>query len=431
MRASVGVMDVRPAAGRALPRAARSWFVLGLAFVVVHVVIAAINLAGTPSDSIDAVTGLYRQWMDLWRDHGTLVGIDTEWVYPIGGLAPMMIAFVAGDDAYGFVWLLLVFALDAVAFVPLVRRSPLAAWWWLAFLVALGPVGFVRLDTIAVPIALLAVLWIDSRPVVASVLFTVAAWIKVWPAAMVAAMVVAGRRTAAVIAAAAITCAAVLGVAVLAGGRANLFSFVTDQAGRGLQIESPIALPWLGLAGAHIGGGYVYFDDTLLDFEVTGPGAPTAASVMSLVLAVAVLAVVLLGVFARRRRVAPATVLSLVATGLVVSVIAFNKVGSPQYFTWLVAPVVLGLVSGRVSFRMPAVIALVMAVLTQLVYPWNYDGVWQLQPVMLAVLGVRDVLELVLYGWVLVALIRVPSAHVGRHTAPIPIIGAQSETRYQ
>ena len=59
---------------------------------------------------------------------------------------------------------------------------------------------------------------------------------------------------------------------------------------------------------------------------------------------------------------------------LTAALIVFNKVGSPQFMTWLVAPIVLGLVLDRRRWRSVAVFALVVAALTQSVYPLTYDG---------------------------------------------------------
>src|SRR5690606_23273435 len=132
---------------------------------------------------------------------------------------------------------------NAIAFAVLLHRgrptraTAAAAWWWIAFLMAVGPVVLGRIDTFATAVATVGVLVIVGRPVLGTVLLTVGAWIKVWPAALVAAAVIALRSRLTVLAAAAATTAVVLAVGFLLGGGVSLLSFTTQQTGRGLEIE--------------------------------------------------------------------------------------------------------------------------------------------------------------------------------------------------
>ena len=94
----------------------------------------------------------------------------------------------------------MVVLLDAVAFAILLgtrrlaRTRRIAAWWWLGFLALLGPIAFGRIDAITVPLAITGLLWAAGRPRVAAALLTIGAWIKVWPAALLVALVVASRN---------------------------------------------------------------------------------------------------------------------------------------------------------------------------------------------------------------------------------------------
>lgn len=379
---------------------------LVVGFVVVHLVLGLIGLNDPGGKVLGDVTGVYRSWMDSWRERGLLVGIDQAWVYPVAALVPMVIAYAFGDGPYAGVWLLLVTLLDAGAIALLARRGLALGWWWLAFTACMGPVALFRIDAVALPIAVTGVLLIATRPAVASALLALAAWVKVWPAAIVAAMLAVGGRRPLVVAGAAATSAAIIGTAVALGARSSVFSFIGAQTGRGLQIEAPVATPFLLLAAAGAMGAVVYYDRAILTFQVRGDGTATAAAWMNVVLLAGVAAVLVLGVLARRRGRDEAAVLALVSLGLVTALVALNKVGSPQYFTWFVAPVLLGLIADPRLFRLPAVLLPVMAVCTQLVYPWFYDDVLLLRPPALALLAVRNVLELVLLGWVLVRLAR-------------------------
>ena len=384
--------------------AVRDGVLLTIGFLAVHVGLGRLDVLDTPIQPEGDVTGIYRFWVDTWHATGVLVGIDTDWVYPIGALPPLLLAGVLGDGPFLIVWLVMVAVLDAVALVLLARRSTALAWWWVVFTALLGPVAPARLDAVALPIAIAGVLLLADRPAVASVLLTLAAWVKVWPAAIVAAALVAGRRATATVVAAALTSAAVIGAALLAGAGPRVLSFVSAQATRGIQVEAPVALPWLWSAALGDPDVGVYYDMQILTFQIRGPAVQVVAAAMTPVLAVAVLAVVLLALLARRRGAADLEVLAITAFGFVSAVIAVNKVGSPQYLTWYVAPVLLGFLACGPRFRTPAALVLVAAGLTQLIYPWYYEGVTTPTPWVIAVLTVRNALQVALLVWCLIAL---------------------------
>ncbi|MCU1474416.1 MAG: hypothetical protein JWQ92_2484 [Amnibacterium sp.] len=399
------------------------------AFVLVHVGLGLLGLVpglvgpfADPTPFGD-VTGVYRFWIDTWHAQGRLVGIDTAWVYPLLAVVPMLLASVAGDGAYALLWVLLVTLLDAGALVLLLRRDLRLAWWWVVFTACLGPVAIGRIDAVAVPVALAGVLAVSTRPTLAAVLLSIATWIKVWPAAVLAAMLVAGRRTAAVITGVALTSAVVIGVAVALGAGRNVFSFIAAQTGRGLQIEAPVTGLWLIDVVLGLPGASVYYDRDILTFQVAGEGVQAISEAMTAVLAIGVLVVVVLAVVARLRGAADGEVLALTALGLVSAFVALNKVGSPQYLTWFAAPVVLGLATTR-RFRFPAILVLVMALLTQLVYPWCYLLVIDAVPWMIGVLELRNLLELVLLAWTMGALLR---AHPGALERAEPIADLEAD----
>lgn len=392
------------------------------AFILVHVLLGLIGLVpglagsfGDPTPFGD-VTGVYRFWIDSWHQRGQLVGVDTPWVYPLLALVPMLIASIGGDAPYAVLWVVLVTVLDAGALVLLMRRDLRLAWWWVAFTACLGPVAIGRIDAVALPVAIAGVLVLARRPALAAVLLAVATWIKVWPAAVLAAMLIAGRRVAAVVTGVALTSAAVIGVAVALGAGRNVFSFVATQTGRGLQIEAPVTGLWLIDVVLGVPGASIYYDHDILTFQVTGEGVDATSQAMTAVLAIGVLAVVVVALIARLRGAADADVLALTALGLVSALIALNKVGSPQYLTWYVAPVLLGLATTR-RFRFPAVLVLVMAVLTQVVYPWFYRLVIGAVPWAIGVLELRNLLELVLLAWTVSALL---GSHAAARERPVP-----------
>jgi hypothetical protein len=215
--------------------------------------------------------------------------------------------------------------------------------------------------------------------------------------------------------ASAVTAAVVAVAATLSlshGSGIHVLSFVAEQAGRGIQIESPVAVPWLWQAALGVPGSVIYYDHQILTFQVAGAGTTTMSALMTPLLALAATAVLLLGLRAQRRGAGWLAVLPPLTLALTVTLIAFNKVGSPQFISWLAAPIILGLVLNGRAWRTPAGIALVLAVLTQLVYPYLYDWVLLANPLMVLVLSLRNLLEFVLLGWALRALYRPRPARI-------------------
>lgn len=380
----------------------RLWLWCG--FLAVNVWISWLAFAG-PGFALGDVS-LYRWWVALGLDGGPWVGIDTAWVYPVLALLPMTIAAAAGMSAYVVGWLVLVVLLNALALAVMVgvrgpTRSLAAGWWWTAFLLALGPIAVGRIDSITVPLAIVALTVLSRRPFLAGVLLAAATWMKVWPAALIAAIVLVARQRWHVILGVVTSSAVIVVTAVLLGGGASLFSFITMQTDRGLQIESPASAPWRWLAVSGDARSGIYYDDDILTYQVFGPGSDVVARVMTPVLAVVVAAIAVFAVWLLGRGARQQALLPPLALALVTALIAVNKVGSPQFIAWLAPVIVFGLIAARsegLSFRWPAALALVIAGLTQVVYPALYGYLLALDPVMVMVLDARNILLFVLLG---------------------------------
>ncbi|MCU1425584.1 MAG: hypothetical protein JWM51_1875 [Microbacteriaceae bacterium] len=404
----------RSAAGRSLVRTVGSnRFVIWSVFLLTHLGLGALNLLA-PGLPLGDVTLVYKMWSEqaLFSDYW--VGIDSLWVYPIVAIVPMIEASALGPDLYASSWLSIVMILDCVAFAAITgwftnRSRAAVGWWWIAFLLLLGPIAVGRIDSVTVPLAILGMLLLSTRPTAAAVVLALATWIKVWPAALLAAVVIAMRQRRAVVVAAAGTSVVIVAVVAAFGGGRTVFSFVTEQTGRGLQVEAPVSTVWLWLARAGVPGTSVYYDRDILTYQIHGPGVEVAAALMNPLLALAALAVGALGVWAVRRGAASPAVLAPLALALVCTLIAFNKVGSPQFMSWLAVPVIVGLTTAtaavRAPFRVPAVLALALAALTQLGYPYLYTRLLSLEPALLVVLSARNLLVFVLLAWSIGALV--------------------------
>jgi hypothetical protein len=317
-----------------------------------------------------------------------------------------------GFANYAGSWLSLVFVLDLIAFGAMVgwrrgaARGTVVGWWWIAFLLLLGPISLGRIDSITIPVSIVAVLFLATRPRVAGVLLALATWIKVWPAALIAAILIASRARVKVLGMSILASVAVIAIALVLGSGANVFSFIGQQTGRSLQVEAPISSVWMWLAFARVPGASVYYDVGINTFQVGGPGADVAAAVMTPVLGIAMVVIAALGIRATRRGAPVTELLAPLALALVTALIAFNKVGSPQYITWIAVPIILGLATNATGhgrpFQVPAIGGLLIAALTQYLYPYLYQNLLDLQPTMLIALTARNALVVGLMIWSIV-----------------------------
>lgn len=392
----------------AVRRVAMAPYSLWIGFLLVHFALGALAL--NRYQGIGDVINVYKPWAQMAAQGTMIVGVDADWVYPFGALVPVMLPLLLGADNYVGSWLMMVLLLNAAAFaVLIVGREPrriVAGWWWLAFLLLLGPVALGRLDSVSAALAIVGLLWLTLHERIAIVVLTAATWIKVWPAAIIAAAVVALRSRWHIVLVGAVTSVVIVAVPLIFGAGAHVFSFITMQTGRGIQIEAPVATFWMWLAAFHVPGSVVYFDRELLTFQVTGEGTDVAGSLMNPLLALTALVVALIGIRSLRRGTPYTRILPELSLALVTAFIAFNKVGSPQYIVWLAAPVIIGLAYQGRGFRTPAILVLVTAALTQVFYPYLYGGLINPLPPLVAALTLRNLMYFAILGWTIAALWR-------------------------
>jgi hypothetical protein len=396
--------------------------VLWCAFLLVHLLTAWLGWV-YPSQPMGDVVLVYEPWASSALGGGPIVGITETWVYPQIALVPMLIAAALAaplvpvlgvSSAYLVGWAALVIVLDAIAFGVLVGRSPsharrVAAWFWCAALLLLGPIALYRIDAITVPLAVIGGLWLVSRPALGAAILTIGAWIKIWPGALVLAAVVAVRARVRVVLAAAVVTAGVVVALFLLGADTEILGFLTEQTGRGLQIEAVAATPFLWLAVA--GAARIEYSFEILTFQITAPGVDADAAALTPLMAIAVLAVTAIGAFKAARGASFPRLFPPLALTLVTLLIVTNKVGSPQFQTWLIAPVILWIVLDRVRARVPAVVVLALCLLTCMVYPLGYDALLRADALAVAVLTARNLLLVVLLILGVRALLRVPARH--------------------
>lgn len=385
---------------------------------MVHLGLTYLGVVVVPAEAFYDVD-LYRYWMYLALERGVWPVLDTPSVYPAGALVPLALPALlttASSTGYALGWCAMVTALDAAAVVVLLRTGRAhggrarGAWWWLAFLAALGPVAVGRLDAVVAPLMVitLALVAREARWTrVATALLTAGAWIKVAPGALLLPLAAAARRPLReVVLPAAAVCAVVLAGVAAGGGLSRVAGFLETQGDRGLQVESVAATGWV-LASLAADDVRVALNEELITYEVAGPGTAAATAVLDVLLPLAVAAIAGVLLLARRRGRADEAVLPAALVLLVVLVVT-NKVGSPQFLTWVAAPVAVLLTV--VEDRRPDVrrsrstdwsprwvvtaasLALVAAGLTQVVFPWGYMALLTGHSAVTAVLVARNVL---------------------------------------
>jgi hypothetical protein len=330
--------------------------------------------------------------------------------YPVPVLALMVPQYLAGalnDVAFAILFAVSMLAVDA-AFTALLwkvcgRRWHQAVLLWLWFIPAIGPMAYFRFDLVPAALAGAAVLAAVRRPALTGMLTAVGAGLKLWPAVMLPVFLIRRIDRRMVLASFAVTAAGLALLSTAVGGVGRLLSPLRWQAARGLQIESVPATPIMVARAFHPHGIWHLRISRYKAFEIFGAG------VHGLVLASTVLTLgglVLLGVLWWRSRALPAASTQtlgwlFVATTVVVTVT--NKTLSPQYILWLAGPLcaLMARDPGDPMIEKAARLLLVIAVLTQLVYPVWYPelthSAW-FMPAVTVLLVIRNVLLLRL-GW--------------------------------
>ncbi|TLM88288.1 glycosyltransferase family 87 protein [Pseudarthrobacter sp. NamE5] len=388
-------------------------------FIVMHLVFlvfaASLSLRGEALSD----TYIYRNWAMAGFDDANLSGGPSPWVYPILALIPMAIAGMAGPGPFFFLWVLMTTLLNGWALLKLTssgrdRRAIPAGWWWLVFTFLMGWLGFARVDGLTAPLVLVALAYGAGRPFIASVLLAIGTWVKVWPAAVMLALFAVVKNRLLVMLAGIATSAVVLALAAAVGSVPRLLDFLSQQGGRGMQLEATFTTPWLWLSVLNVGGSKMYMNTDINSMQVDGPGTALMSVLMQPLLILAALLVAGLTFWAlhngkqrggKQLNGGPGdgtdrTELLLAgALTLATAFVVFNKVGSPQFMVWLAPAVAVGLVHSWREWRVPAAMLIVIAVTTYFIYPLFYDALSHNNPWMALVLTIRNLLLVVLFVW--------------------------------
>jgi hypothetical protein len=291
------------------------------------------------------------------------------------------------------------------------RRHDWAIDFWLLFVFLIGALSYLRFDLLPAVLAGGALLAARRRPWVTGALTGLGAAVKLWPALLIPSFLAfrPDRRAAGI--AFVVVGFGLAGVSLLAGGWSRLFSPLTWQSDRGLQIESIWGVP-LMVARAIRPDGWTVDISRYQAYEIFGPGVGSWVQVSNLatLVGLAVLAVLFVRAF-RAGGGTPVAVGFLILTTVALMIVT-NKTLSPQYLLWLGGPAAALLLvrdraraEERPAIRRTAYALVLLALLTHLVYPLLYDGLLGRQGYPMVVLAtvvtaVRNLALLAFTGYV-------------------------------
>jgi hypothetical protein len=145
------------------------------------------------------------------------------------------------------------------------------------------------------------------------------------------------------------------------------------QSNRNLQIESIAATPAM-VSELFTGSHNIIYNNSIYTNEIVSPACDFIAKILNYALIIVAAAILFL-VFRARK----ANEIQLILTGglaVILGLIVFNKVGSPQYFTALLPTFAYALsTEEKKSWRTSCILGFLIALFTQIVYPGVYKYV--------------------------------------------------------
>lgn len=342
-----------------------------------------------------------------------------EYPTPVVGILSLPYLLGGGSrDGYYVAFIALMMLLDAIlTWLLWLRgghRGARGVLFWIAFVFLIGPLCYLRFDMIPAVLAGTALVLLSRRPGVAGALIGLGAAIKLWPALLLPALL--GKRDGRVRAVGSFV-AAGFGLALISlivGGWQRLVSPLTWQADRGLQVEAVWATPIMIARVLDPGAAHSISMSKYQAYEIFGPGVGAMTTVSNIATVLGLAAIAALSVRVLWRKESSLSTAALLMVSIVAIMIITNKTLSPQYVLWLGGPLAVLLLGRRVDEDRPewmrravlrlALLTLVVAGLTHLVYPITYGAVVFGTPgpqltVAMIILATRNIALLIIALW--------------------------------
>jgi Glycosyltransferase family 87 len=285
---------------------------------------------------------------------------------------------------YLVAFLIFMLALDALFTYALWRSSgrhhDTAIDFWLIFVPLIGPLSYLRFDMLPAVLAGGALLAARRKPWVTGALTGLGAAIKLWPALLIGAFMSyrADRRPAGI--AFVVVGFGLALISLIFGGWLRLISPLTWQSDRGLQIESIWATP-LMLARAVKPDYWTVDMSRYQAYEIFGSGIEAWVMISNIATLFGLALIILLTIRAFRYDGSTPVAIGFVIVAIVAIMTITNKTLSPQYLLWLGGPMAAllafrphALPGEKPAINRMAGQLLILALLTQLVYPLLYDS---------------------------------------------------------
>jgi len=352
---------------------------------------------GTASgDPFGDVRYIYDAWVSNMVTGSYLLGITDPWVYPYPAQLPLWLAhwISAGDYVSG--WYLAVVNTNMLLFAYLLgwgkkMERANAVWFYIACVFLIGPVAIARLEVFSVALTLMGlVAFYENKQSKSIQFFNLATWIKVSPFAILASLFIVTGQKKKFVLNIAIATAVILAIGLLLGGNSSMFSFVTMQSGRGIQVESTVAIIWLVQILLGVPGVRTYYDNEIVTFQVQGFGVNEVASIMTFVQFGALAITILLGFRAKRMGTDLNTLFGWLILTATLDLLIFNKVGSTQYQMWVVSVVFFGVLAKIPNWKMVTYITLATSLLSWLIFPVFYGDLLDGKPLGVGLIVLRN-----------------------------------------
>jgi len=376
---------------KALPR--NFWFIL---LAALFAQLTLIWLSTASGDPYGDVRYTYSAWINNMIQSHHILGLNSPWVYPFIAEVPLWLTHYVWPADYMTGWFMVTVNFNMIMFAYLLGWGKAierfkAAWFLIACIFLCGPVSLGRLDVFSLALTVFAaVSYLNQRESVATQVFNLAAWLKVWTLGALASGFVVSDKKITFIRNLIFGTVAILVIGLLLGGNQNMFSFIGMQSGRGIQVESSIAIIWLIQIIFNIPGSKIYYDGKILTFQVSGFGVNQIASIMTLVQFGALAITLWLGYRAKKQGVDRNTLFAWMFLTSTLDLLVFNKVGSPQYELWLVGAAAFGVLAGTKNWKFVSYLTLITSGLSWLIYPLFYGDLLDGKPFGVGLLILRN-----------------------------------------
>jgi hypothetical protein len=338
------------------------------------------------------VVAVYQHWAESVISAGNAAYSNVAIEYPPGSLPFIFLPELISPEHYLPTFVTMMVVVDLVGFVGLyflARRwgSMQGPWLWALAIPLLGPLSYTRLDLVPAVLLIWAFEFATRKEWgVTGGLMGFAALAKVYPALIIPSALIMAKRKKRFLAG--IVVAVGLPLLPLLGSIDSIWnSVVIYHMNRGIQVESiwGSALFVNHLLGRHV---QLVSDFGAWHFHVPDPMIENMAFLLTLG------AVALTIRWAYKSTEKSPQRLAVMAFTVLLLSISVSTVFSPQFMLWLIGggATVACIASGRV--HLAPFLLLPAALLTQIVFPFNYSELLGFEPLAVWTLVIRNVLVL-------------------------------------